>query len=93
MSVRIAEEVDPQASEFVTAKLVAFNDAGHPFIASRREAANDPYDVSMFARNEQGGLVGGVLAQDSLRGIFRRQSFTNVAGTLSLGGSTISLRA
>jgi len=54
---------DERAEEELIERLKAFNDAGHPLIALRRQNPDDPKPIQALARDPQGNVIGGILAK------------------------------
>ena len=59
--VTITTEIDPDAAEFITNGLIAFNNERCPSIAERRRRTDDPAPIHIFARNEKDEVVGGLV--------------------------------
>lgn len=61
--IRLFTGIDDVAANKITAGLIADNCERCPAIAERRSKGNDPEPLHIFARDADGELVGGVVAQ------------------------------
>ena len=61
--LKIIRGINEIEAELVTSSLKAFNDSSHPLFHARRQNPDDPMPLQVVAHDDQGRVIGGILAK------------------------------